>query len=145
MEQFFYKKEAIIAVTGLVGSAITAAFGGWNSALTTLVIVMAIDYITGIIVAAVFKRSKKTKSGTLSSQEGLKGLCKKGMMLLVVLVAVRLDMAVGTTFIKDCTVIAFIANEIISITENAGTMGVPIPKVITNAIDVLKSREENNV
>ena len=144
MEQFIYKREAIIAAVGLAGSAIATAFGGWDSALTTLVIVMAIDYITGIIVAAVFKRSKKTKSGALSSREGLKGLCKKGMMLLVVLVAVRLDMAVGTTFIKDCTVIAFIANETISITENAGTMGVPIPKVITKAIDVLKSKEEGN-
>ena len=71
-----------------------------------------------------------------------KGLCRKGVSLLVVLVACRLDMIMGSNFIRDATVIAFIANETISIIENAGLMGVPIPSVITKAIEVLKKKSE---
>ena len=75
-----------------------------------------------------FKKSKKTESGALESHAGWKGLCRKGVTLLIVLVACRLDMTIGTTFIKDATVIGFIVNETISLIENAGLMGVPIPK-----------------
>ena len=63
-------------------------------------------------------------------------------MLLFVLMAYRLDLTVGSTYIRDAVIIAFIANEVISITENAGLMGIPIPAVIIKAIDVLKSRED---
>lgn len=133
----------ITSAVGAVGAGISTAFGGWTSAMTTLLIFMAIDYITGLMVAGVFKRSKKTKNGALESRAGFKGLCRKGVMLLVVLVACRLDIELHTTYIRDAVCIAFIANETISIIENAGLMGVPIPKVITKAIELLKSKEEN--
>lgn len=139
------KYFSFLTVIGAIGGAIAQAFGGWTSALTTLVIVMGVDYITGLIVAGVFHRSSKSKTGTLSSCAGFKGLCKKGVMLLIVLVATRLDIMIGTSFIKDCCVISFVCNETISITENAGLMGIPIPQVITKAIDVLKSKEEKEV
>jgi toxin secretion/phage lysis holin len=106
--------------------------------MTTLVIFMAVDYLTGLVVAGVFQRSTKSDTGALQSKAGWKGLCKKGMTLLIVLIAARLDLVVGSDFIRDATVIAFITNETISIVENAGLMGLPIPAVITNAIDVLK-------
>ena len=111
--------------------------------MTTLIIFMAIDYITGLMVAGIFKRSKKTQNGALESRAGFKGLCRKGVMLLIVLVACRLDIELHTTYIRDAVCIAFIANETISIIENAGLMGVPIPKVITKAIELLKTKEEN--
>lgn len=139
------KYFSFLAVMGAIGGVIAQAFGGWTSALTTLVIVMGVDYITGLIVAGVFHRSDKSKTGTLSSCAGFKGLCKKGVMLLIVLVATRLDIMIGTGFIKDSCVIAFVCNETLSITENAGLMGIPIPQVITKAIDVLKSKEEKEV
>lgn len=139
------KYFSFLTVIGAIGGAIAQAFGGWTSALTTLVIVMGVDYITGLIVAGVFHRSGKSKTGTLSSCAGFKGLCKKGVMLLIVLVATRLDIMIGTSFIKDCCVISFVCNEMISITENAGLMGIPIPQVIAKAIDVLKSKEEKEV
>lgn len=139
------KYFSFLTVIGAIGGAIAQAFGGWTSALTTLVIVMGVDYITGLIVAGVFHRSSKSKTGTLSSCAGFKGLCKKGVMLLIVLVATRLDIMIGTGFIKDCCVISFVCNEMISITENAGLMGIPIPQVIAKAIDVLKSKEEKEV
>ena len=136
------KETAIMGTIGVVGGIISTLFGGWDSSLTTLVIFMAIDYITGLIVAGVFKKSEKTETGALESKAGFKGLCRKGVTLLIVLVACRLDMAIGTTFVRDATVIAFIANETISIIENAGLMGIPIPKVIVKSIDVLKSKAE---
>ena len=102
----------------------------------------SVDYATGLIVAGVFHKSEKTENGALESRAGWKGLCRKGVSLLVVLVACRLDMIMGSNFIRDATVIAFIANETISIIENAGLMGVPIPSVITKAIEVLKKKSE---
>ena len=137
-------KNVISGVVGIVGSAITYALGGWDLALQTLLIFMGVDYVTGLIVSGVFKKSPKTKSGGLSSLIGWKGLCRKGMALLIVMVACRLDMLVGTEFIRDAVVIAYCTNELLSIIENAGIMGVPIPKPITNAIEALKSKEDND-
>lgn len=136
-------KAGLCTVIGVTGSAIASAFGGWDAALTTLLIFMGIDYITGLIVAGVFHRSGKSESGALESLAGWKGLCRKGMTLLVVLVACRLDLIMGSSFIRDAVVIAFIANETISIVENAGIMGVPIPSVIVKAIEVLKKKAES--
>jgi toxin secretion/phage lysis holin len=118
-------------------------FGGWDAALVTLIIFMGIDYFTGLIVAGVFHNSTKTENGALESKAGWKGLCRKGVTLLIVLVACRLDLIMGSTFIRDAVIIAFIANETISIIENAGLMGVPIPSVIVKAIDVLTKKAES--
>ena len=133
-------KNILVTIIGILGSAITSIFGGWSAAMTTLVIFMAIDYLTGLITAGVFHKSTKTDSGTLESRAGFKGLCRKGAMLLIVLVACRLDLTLSTTYIKDAVIIAFIANEAISIIENAGLMGVPIPDTIKNAVDVLQKK-----
>jgi toxin secretion/phage lysis holin len=123
-------KEIFLIVTGVIGGAIAAAFGGWNESLTTLIIFMMADYITGIIVAGVFKKSTKTTTGALESVAGWKGLCRKSITLFIVLIACRLDLEIGSNVIRDATVIAFIANEGISIIENAGLMGVPMPESI---------------
>lgn len=136
----------IISATsvGIVGSAVANFFGGWSTDLTTLLIFMGIDYLTGLIVAGIFKKSKKSKNGGLESKIGFKGLAKKVMMLLFVLIGFRLDLLFGSDYVRTAIVIAFIVNEIISITENAGLMGVPIPKPIMNAIDILKSKEDED-
>lgn len=101
---------------------------------------MAADYITGLIVAGVFKKSPKTETGALESKAGWKGLFRKGGTLLVVLIACRLDMELGINYIRDAVIIAFIINEVVSLAENVGLMGVPIPKPILNAIDILKKK-----
>lgn len=136
------EKYAVAGSIGLIGGFISTLFGGWGSSLTTLVIFMAIDYITGLMVAGIFKKSGKTESGALESRAGFKGLCRKGVMLLIVLVACRLDLVIGSNFVRDACTVALIANETLSIVENAGLMGVPIPKVIIKAIEVLKSKAE---
>ena len=135
-------KESICFGVGVVGSAIASLFGGWDAALVTLLIFMGIDYLTGLIVAGVFHQSPKSDGGALESRAGWKGLCRKGMTLLVELVACRLDLIMGSNFIRDATFIAFIANETISIIENAGLMGAPIPGVLVKAIEVLKQKAD---
>lgn len=137
-------KLSFLSVMAVLGGLVSKAFGGWSSALTTLIVFMTIDYITGLMLAGIFKKSKKTENGSLESRVGWKGLCRKGVTLLIVLVAVRLDMAVGTTFVKDAAITAFSANEALSIIENSALMGVPIPKPLTNAIEVLKSKADDN-
>lgn len=136
-------KNGICTAVGMFGSLVASFFGGWDASLSTLLIFMAIDYITGLITAGVFHKSKKTETGTLESRAGFKGLCRKGMILLFVLIGYRLDIAVGTSYIRDAVCIAFIANELISIVENAGLMGLPVPDVVTKAIDVLKSKNKD--
>ena len=135
-------KTSICTILGMIGSLIAGAFGGWDGAFITLLIFMGIDYVSGLAVALVFKNSPKTKSGGGSSRVGWKGLCRKGMTLLIVLVAYRLDLVLGTSYIRDTVIIGFIANETLSITENAGLMGVPLPKVIVKAIDILNDKVE---
>lgn len=136
-------KTAICSIIGVCGGMIASFFGGWDAALTTLVLFMAIDYASGLIVAGVFHASRKTESGTLESRAGWKGLCRKGMTLLFVLIAYRLDLAIGVNYIRDTVIIGFIANELISIVENAGLMGIPLPSVITKAIDVLTKKGDD--
>ena len=135
-------KEKLCFILGAFGAWIAGWFGGWNSAMTTLLLFMCIDYVTGLIVAGVFKNSPKTATGALQSKAGLIGLIKKCMILFMLLIACRLDILLNTTVIRDGTCISFIINELISITENAGLMGIPIPPPIKRAIDVLKSKEE---
>ena len=137
-------KDYFCMAVGALGAAFASLFGGWDAALQTLIIFMAIDYITGLVVAGVFHKSPKTKSGTLESRAGWKGLCRKGETLLIVLVACRLDAVMGSNFVRDAAVIAFVANETISIIENAGLMGLPIPEVIIKAVDILKQKAESS-
>lgn len=134
-------KIAVCGAVGVVGSAVANVLGGWSEDLLTLIIFMAIDYATGLIVAGVFKKSNKSDSGTLSSNAGWKGLCKKGVTLLVVLVAFRLDITLGVDYIKTAVIIAFIINEVLSIIENAGLMGINIPEPVTKALELLRNKD----
>jgi len=137
-------KEMICTAVGAVGGAVAAAFGGWDSALVTLLIFMAVDYVSGLIVAGIFHKSPKSESGSLESRAGWKGLCRKAVTLLFVLIAYRLDLVIGVNYIRDAVIIGFLANELISIVENAGLTGVPLSPVIQNAIDILTKKSESN-
>lgn len=139
---FVHRKEKVMktwvcTAAGVVGSGIAALFGGWDASLITLLIFMAIDYGSGLICAAVFKASPKSETGALESYACWKGLCRKCMILLFVLIGARLDLVMGISYIRDAVCIAFIASELISITENAGLMGIPLPAVINSAVDIL--------
>lgn len=133
-------KESICTVLGMVGAAIAGAFGGWDAALTAFTVCMAADYISGTIVALVFHNSNKSESGAYNSAYGLKGLCRKGLMLLFVLVAVQLDRLLGADYIRDTVCIGFCSNEVLSIVENLGLAGVPMPDAVVKALEQLQKK-----
>ena len=135
-------KVAIMTGAGVIGGMISQAFGGWDAALITLLIFMAVDYVSGLIVAGVFQASDKSETGALNSAACWQGLLKKGMTLVIVLVAARLDIVLGTVFVRDAVVIAYVVNETISIIENAGLMGLPVPDIIMQAIEQLQGKNE---
>lgn len=136
-------KYKIFTALALAGSAVAELFGGWDMALETLLILMAADWITGgILLPAVFGKSSKSPNGALESRAGWKGLCRKGMTLFYILIAARLDRLLDMDYIRNAVCIGFIANELLSIVENAGLMGVPLPAMIRKVIDILKENAE---
>lgn len=136
-------RATFCGTAGAVGSLLTSLFGGWSSDLSTLVICMAVDFLTGLIAAALCK-SGKTDSGGLSSAVGFRGIAKKVGVMLLVLIAHRIDLVLGTNYIKTAAVIAFIVNEVISIIENAGLIGVPMPAIFKKAVDLLKGKADED-
>jgi toxin secretion/phage lysis holin len=137
---WYIMKYTLFTVIGVIGSFVANLFGGWDMALQTLIMFMAVDYITGLMVAGVFKKSPKTANGALESKAGWKGLCRKGMTLLIVLVAAQIDNMTGANIIRNAVIIGYVSNEALSILENAGLMGLPIPEKLKNAISVLKGK-----
>lgn len=132
-------KAILCTVAGAIGGFITYFIGGWTMDITTLCVFMAIDFLTGLMVAAVFHKSNKTQEGTLSSKVSFKGLCKKVVILLLVGVGHMLDLYLNINFIRAGVIIGFMVNELISIVENAGLMGITSP-IITEAIEILKKK-----
>lgn len=135
-------KTTVLTAVGIAGGMLSLLFGGWSTSMTTLAVCMATDYLTGFAVAAVFKKSPKSANGALESRAGFKGLLRKVAVLLSVLVAHRLDIALGTCFVKDGVVTAYIINDILSIIENLGLMGVPMPDILAKAVDMLRKDTE---
>ena len=136
----------IITAIGLAGSALATLFGGWDKFLQTLLLFMAVDWFTGgILLPAVFGKSPKSEKGTLESRAGWKGLCRKAMTLFYVLIAARLDALMGTDYLRDAVCIGFIANEALSIIENAGLMGLPLPERLKKSIDVFKTKADSSI
>ena len=144
MEHYINLKGSAFTAIGVMGAFIANMLGGWDTALQTLCIFMVVDYITGLIVAGVFHKSGKTSTGALQSNACWKGLLKKGMTLLIILVAEQLDLVTGTTFVRDGAIIAYTVNECLSIIENAGLMGIPIPNVLVEAMELLKKKNESD-
>ncbi len=134
-------KETLCTVLGVLGSILSAAFGGWDAAMVALLVCISVDYISGSLVALVFHKSTKTESGAYNSAYGLKGLCKKGLMLLFVLVAVQIDAMLGADYVRDAVCIGFSTNEILSIVENLGLAGVPMPQIVTDALEQLHKKQ----
>lgn len=136
-------KSFIVTATGAVLGALISLAGGWDTALQALVVFMILDYLTGVIVAAVFHASNKTKSGKLSSVAGLKGIAKKVLMLFMVVAGQYADVVLGIDYFRTAVIIALIANELISLIENAGLAGIEVP-ILSKAVDALKTMDDKN-
>lgn len=131
-------KNTILAAMAVIGTFIANELGGWDAAMQVLVALMVVDYITGVLVAAVWHRSNKSATGALESRAGFKGLVKKCMILLLVWIGVLLDDALGETYIRTAVILFFIGNEGLSLLENLGLMGVPFPEFLKRALEALR-------
>ena len=118
--------------------------GGFDLFLEALLVCMLVDYIMGLTVAGLYQRSEKTDTGGLNSFVGWMGISKKITSLLFVIIGVELQKMTGIAGIREGIIVALVLNELISIIENAGLMGVPVPKPLTDVIDVLKAKEKTN-
>ena len=133
-------KESICTALGVLGAGIAWAFGGWDAAMAALVVCICVDYVSGSIVALVFHKSSKTETGAYNSAYGIKGLFKKCLMLLFVLVAVQIDRLMGADYVRDAVCIGFCSNELLSIVENLGLAGIPMPNAVTKALEQLQKK-----
>ncbi|XID95526.1 holin family protein [Paenibacillaceae bacterium WGS1546] len=120
-------------ICAMLGAVVTFSFGVWNEALTFLLVLMAVDYFTGVAAAL------KEGSG-LNSNIGFWGLFKKGLILLVMMITHRLDVMLGADLIMGSAVFFYIANELLSIIENYGRLGLPLPERLKNIVTVLRNR-----
>lgn len=134
-------------VKGLAAAmgAVAGFLGGWGVMLTALAVAMGVDYITGLIVAWRGK-SSKTDGGGLSSKAGFDGLARKGVVILIVLLATVLDRVLGgeVAIFQTAAAAYYIANEGLSILENAALMGVPFPPRMKKALEALKAKGETD-
>lgn len=135
-------KNGVLAAAATVGAFVARALGGWDAAMQVLVALMAVDYLTGVLVAAVWRKSDKSETGALDSKAGFRGILKKGMILLLVWLAVLLDGALGTGYIRMAVILFFIGNEGLSLLENLGLMGVPFPSFLQRALEALQKQGE---
>ena len=142
MEKHF---DTILKWFAAAAGAVLGFFGEWSAVLTILIICNAVDYLSGYLVAWAGK-SPKTESGGVSSKVGFVGLAKKAFIWLVVLLATLLDKAVGngTGVFQTASALFYIANEGVSILENAALMGIPLPAFIRQALDAIASKAEKD-
>lgn len=138
-------KNLVLAIIAAVGTGIATALGGWDMALQALLAVMAIDIITGLLVAVVWKKSGKSESGAADSRAMFKGLCRKFVIILAVFLAQQIDRSTGLGgVLRLGAILFFTGNEGLSVIENAGLMGVPMPKIIKDALEQLRKKGDGD-
>ena len=125
----------IKGVFALVGGSITAVLGGWDLALQVLVLFVVLDYITGL-VAAWYRK-------VLNSWVGFRGICKKVLLFIPIAICYALDQVIGQEILRSLAIFFYLANEGLSITENLGLCGVPVPVPLLDALEQLKKKGES--
>lgn len=140
MENAVAMKNAVLAWLAAIGSVVANALGGWDAAMVLLVAFMGADYLTGLLVAGVWHKSRKSKTGALDSEVSFKGLLRKGVILLLVWLGTLLDQAIGTAYVRTAVVLFFIGNEGLSLLENLGLMGVEYPEFMKRALEALREQ-----
>ena len=127
------------------GGAVLAFITGLPVIIWILIGVMSLDYITGIMCGLMGK-SPKTETGGLSSKAAFEGLLKKALILMVVGLAALVDMAISSAASIEMVAVTgacclwFVASEGLSVLENAAAMGVPIPKILLKALEIMRKQ-----
>lgn len=138
-------KSIVSFITGTIGSLLLNLIGEPTDDLLILIILMNIDLVVGFLISAIWQKSSKTDSGKLSSRVMFKGIVKKFLMLVIVVIAYQLDILLAMNVIRHIVIIAFIIEEILSVTENIAITGIKIPAIISKALDVLEKEVKNGV
>lgn len=133
--------SAVTFIGGFIGTVITS-FTKIDLSIKLLILAMIIDYITGLIVAYVFKKSPKSKTGSFNSKYAFRGICKKFVIIFLVALCKGLGSYLNLDFLEQGVAIAYLVNEIASIFENCGLMGIPIPNKLKECLEVLRNKEE---
>ena len=129
-------KDILKYIAAIGGSLVTYLFGGWSALIQILVAFVVIDYVTGVLAAGVRRE--------ISSSVGGRGIARKVLIFVLVACGHLVDMALGTAdVIRDAVIYFYIANELLSIIENAGEIGLPVPDILKNAIERLKGKEQD--
>src|SRR5699024_4478102 len=131
------KGTIIKTVTAIVVGALSTLIGGWDMILEILLIVMTLDYITGVVSA--FKQK------TVSSNKGYMGLVKKGGIFVIIILAAQMDRMTGNDnhIFRNCTALFFVANDALSVLENVGELGIELPAFLRSALIKLREAHEN--
>lgn len=138
-------KYIIELIISSLGTMLINIIGKPTDELKTLLLLMVIDLITGTLVSAVWHKSNKTKSGKLSSRAMFKGIVKKILTLVIVVIAYQLDILLNINIIRHITIITLIIEEIISIIESITLTGFKVPTIISKALDILERRIDNDI
>lgn len=144
MEKANLIKSVFYTIVGCIGGTLGNLLGGLDTLIWSLITCSIIDFLSGGAVAVIFKKSPKTETGAAQSNAGFKGLVKKIFIYLLIMVVVKIDIVVGSNgFLRNAVIIGFMVNEVLSIIENGGLMGIKMPDALTNAVDILKKKSEN--
>ena len=138
-------KSIVSIVTGTIGTLLINLIGKPTDDIIILIVLMIIDLIVGFLISAIWQKSSKTDSGKLSSSVMFKGIVKKFLTLVIVVIAYQLDILLAMNVIRHIVIIAFIVEEVLSITENIAITGIKIPTIITKALDALEKEVKNGV
>lgn len=135
MDDILTKLKAVVVALGYL---FTWLFGAWDTPLVALIVFMILDYMTGLAKGYVNK--------DLSSNIGLKGIARKGVIFSILIVAVMLDriLNTGSWVFRSLVCYFYIANEGISILENASELGAPVPQKLKNALIQLRENKEEH-
>lgn len=143
--------ESIVRVAAAAAGMVAGLYGGWTAGSRVLVVLMVVDYLTGL-ACALTGHSSKTETGHFWSKVAFLGLVKKAVIMLVILVAAKLDSVLAGTapggeavvMFRSAAEFFYIASEGLSIVENAGLLGVPIPRALRQALEVLRDKNDGD-
>lgn len=130
------KVQGVLHQTMAVASlAASYFFGGWSHLLALLLALVVIDYITGVLAAA--------REGKLKSSVGFMGIARKVLIFTMVAVGHMIDVTLGDAHLfRDAVTFFYLANELLSIIENSGRLGMPMPPALKSAVELFESKKE---
>lgn len=134
-EQNMEKANLFTLFLGTTGGLVGFLTGGFDMGLKVLLAVMVIDYVSGLAASAV--------EGKLSSKIGFRGIPKKVLIVCMVSLGHLVDVALdnGSGLFRDAVIFFYFANEVLSVVENAGRIGLPVPDKLIQAVEVLKNKK----